>query len=426
MNYTLYEQAEMSYQALNLSPADALMDSIEALNKQHGATLIEVGRHGLRTTQFVGVLHTPQGTLNILPKIDDGRDGEQGALQNLVTMLCYAYDVRLIHPQESTLLTGRGGWLEILTGLFCRLLLRELQHGMERLYIETEAQSTALKGRWLIERQLARTPHLHHAFEVRYDDFSPDTRLNQVFLSVTNRLLGVSRLLENRRLLTEIQNCLSAVSVPLHIIPAELNTIPFTRLNERFKPAFQLARLFIESMTQILQRGAAPLWAFVFDMNKLFESFTANFLARHWREIAGHAYRNITLQAQMAGESLVFLAQTAAGDSLFKLVPDLILRDKLHQPRLIIDTKYKRLNARKPSADISQADVYQMLAYATRLNCPHILLLYPSTSAGKVTERLITHQTDIQIEVRTLNLHQPMANTAALIHEFRGIFAPYL
>jgi len=427
MDYTLYEYESLSYHKLNSPVLDPFIDAIEALNRQHDKVLVEVKRHELRATQFVGILHTPYGALNILPKIDSGADSEQLALQNLVTLLCYAYDIPLIELGASATQTGRGSWLELLTQLFCQLLYRELQHGIERVYVRVEERSPALKGRWLIEQQLTRSPHIRHAFDVRYDEFSPDTPLNRVFLYVTDILAGMSRAPENRCVLSEIQATLGAVSLPSHITPDELSAVTFTRLNERFKPAFHIAQMLIESLTLVLRNGSTPLRAFVFDMNKLFELFVAGFLARHWRQIAGKSHRDFYVQAQMKGQTTLYLAQDSAGKGVFKLIPDLMLRDSSKRPRVIMDTKYKRLTPETRKLDISQADVYQMLAYAGGLGCPHILLLYPSNGGVMVERRFTTVTTPpVQLDVKTINLHQSLADTRALISDFRAIFAPYL
>jgi 5-methylcytosine-specific restriction enzyme subunit McrC len=45
----------------------------------------------------------------------------------------------------------------------------------------------------------------------------------------------------------------------------------------------------------------------------------------------------------------------------------------------VIDTKWKRVSSRieDPKQGVSQADVYQMIAYGRLYECPHLMLLYP-------------------------------------------------
>jgi 5-methylcytosine-specific restriction enzyme subunit McrC len=46
---------------------------------------------------------------------------------------------------------------------------------------------------------------------------------------------------------------------------------------------------------------------------------------------------------------------------------------------MVIDTKWKRISARidDPKQGVSQADVYQMMAYGRLYGCPRLMLLYP-------------------------------------------------
>ena len=62
----------------------------------------------------------------------------------------------------------------------------------------------------------------------------------------------------------------------------------------------------------------------------------------------------------------------------FRTRPDLIVRQG-GRIMLIIDTKWKRMTARidDPKQGVSQADVYQLMAYGKLYDCPNVMLLYP-------------------------------------------------
>ncbi|RDE09579.1 IS21 family transposase [Pelagibacterium lacus] len=62
----------------------------------------------------------------------------------------------------------------------------------------------------------------------------------------------------------------------------------------------------------------------------------------------------------------------------FRTRPDLIVRQG-EKIALIIDTKWKRMTPRidDPKQGVSQADVYQLMAYGRLYNCPNVVLLYP-------------------------------------------------
>ena len=65
------------------------------------------------------------------------------------------------------------------------------------------------------------------------------------------------------------------------IRPSDLDRIQLDRLNRDYEPVLNLCRLLLESSTLNLQTGRVAQFAFVFDMNRLFEEFVAEFLRRH-------------------------------------------------------------------------------------------------------------------------------------------------
>lgn len=427
MSFSLFEYQSIPYKQWGLSVDHPFIGDLENLNRHTGVELVQLKRHELQATHYVGTIHSAHGTLTILPKIDRGLEDAQAATRNLITMLCYAYDLPLLSTGDSSFKTGQGSWLEILTRLFTRQLYQQLRQGLERVYVTVEERSPAMKGRWLLERQLARQPYIQPVFEVRYDEFLSDTPLNRIFRYAVELLRGMSRLTENQQLLAELHRLLGAVSLPVRIMPEDIEHIQFTRLNERFFPPFQLAKLLLGSMSQVLQRGTMPLTAFVFDMNALFERFVARFLVRHWRQIvAVKKTAPLYLQSQMQGETPLYLAQNAQGVPVFKLIPDLLMRDHRHQVQLIIDTKYKRLETSTAKLEVSQQDLYQMLAYAGRLNCANVLLLYPTNRAEQIEQTFTVINSRVNVAVHTLNLHQSLQDSRVLIEDFRRIFTPYL
>jgi 5-methylcytosine-specific restriction enzyme subunit McrC len=50
---------------------------------------------------------------------------------------------------------------------------------------------------------------------------------------------------------------------------------------------------------------------------------------------------------------------------------------------MVIDTKWKRMTPQidDPKQGVSQADVYQLMAYSQLYNCPNVMLLYPHHGA---------------------------------------------
>jgi len=267
----------------------------------------------------------------------------------------------------------------MLTRLFAVELLTQLQQGFHQDYVRREDLLPYVRGRWNIARQFSRQPNLTQGLDVSYDDYLPDTLLNQVFRLAVDRLQRVTRDTQNRQILADLESWLQPVHLPAQLSSVDLDHIEFNRLNERFYPAFQLARLLLEGLTVQLLAGGQRAFAFVFDMDRLFEQFIASFLQTYSRLILPEEWRDlpIELQGSISKRHLV-LPMPLPEKPMFPLKPDILL-GLPGQPNLIIDTKNKALPLKQSYRAVAEGDAYQMLAYATQFHCRSILLLYPHT-----------------------------------------------
>lgn len=434
---TLFERQFIPYQALGLTANDPLLEILDRVNQNCGNELICLDRKGLRATQFVGVIQAGEQTIQILPKIDCDPEANAEAVigsasyeraavsasQNFLHLLTHTHRLKLHNQSLASLSTNRGTWLEMLTRLFTVELLTQLQQGFHQDYIRREDLLPYVRGRWNIARQFSRQPNLTQGLDVAYDDYLPNTFLNQVFRLVVDRLQRISRDTQNRRMLADLESWLQPVHLPMQLNSSSLDHVEFNRLNERFYPAFQLARLLLEGLSVQLLAGGQRAFAFVFDMDRLFEQFIANFLQTYSRQILPAEWLDlpIELQGSISKRHLV-LPMPQPEKPMFPLKPDILLG--LHgQPNLIIDTKNKALPLRYSYRAVAEGDAYQMLAYATQFHCQNILLLYPHTLGAEVfsPKLLMVGHNSIRIFVATLNLHQPLNQIFSLIQEFRNI-----
>lgn len=434
---TIFEHQAIPYQSLGLPTNDPLLDTLERLNQNAGKEIIQLQRNGLRATQYVGVIQAGARIIQILPKIDcdpDGRaeapDGSMAhdlaansAARNFMHLLSLAHRMKVDPQAVASLRTSRGSWLEMLTHLFAIELLKELQQGFHQDYVRREEMLPYIRGRWNIARQFIHQPNLAQGLDVSYDDYSPDTLLNRVFHLAVERLQFVARNPQTRQMLANLKTWLLPVQLPAQVTTEDLDRIEFTRLNERFQPAFRLARLFLEGQTVLLLAGGQRAYAFVFDMNTLFEQFVASLLQTQARRILPEAWAGSQIELQ-GGKPNKYLIQSPnpAEDPLFHLKPDILLK-LIGSPYLIIDTKNKALPLKQPYRAVAEADAYQMLAYAIQFRCSDIILLYPRTYGAAPSDpyTLSIVGASIRFFVATLDLHQPLEHLDTLIREFRGI-----
>lgn len=373
---TFFEHEARTYTDIGMKPDEPAIQQIERLNNLFGTELIAVGRRELRARAYVGVVRCGPVTFQILPKIDYDPAGNAdadaqtpafhaataSAAHNLLHLLSYTHDLEICHQEIAPLLAGESNWFELLTRLFATGLHQQMQRGIEHAYVLLEEDLPVMRGRWQYDRQQSRRPYGGHRFDVAYDDFSPDTPLNRVFRFVVDRLvwLTIDRL--NRNLLEDLKVWLSAVSSPPVITSADLDGVQFSRLNDQFRPAFNLVRMFLEGQAFRLEAGTRQAFALVLDMNRLFEQFVAQFMLRHRARILPQAWMDGRIHVQGRGQGLYLGKEIPAQRPAFKLAPDLLISNGPGAPVLILDTKYKLLDERKRQEGVAPEDAYQMLA----------------------------------------------------------------
>jgi 5-methylcytosine-specific restriction enzyme subunit McrC len=395
------------YDFIPIEVTDRQRRSLDRLKQQVGQPVFVRGfntknQAGLKATKFVGVFQLDDVTIQVLPKIyhAEHRKAEE-ATANLLFLLKYAADLPL--PTDLVALQNqRSDFLEVLIGVFATHLRSQWQQGAFRTYRSVEDVLPVLKGQWRLTAQLRR-PAQPHQFAVTYDEFTADNSLNRILRYVVERLWHLTRDSQNRRILGDLKLWMDEVTLLPSVTLAETLALPITRLNQRFEPLLNLARLFLSQHSVSLTGGDCRTYGFTFDMNRLFEQFVTNLLKRR-RDAWPEVLQDCEIRSQVQGR---YLATRSDGSNVFQLKPDLAFVSN-GDYRLIIDTKYKRLNQADRKLGVSQADMYQMCAYAQRFRCDRILLLYPQTSeiSQPIREFFRVPGTEVEIQVATLNLQR--------------------
>lgn len=380
------------------------------------------GQRVLRAGAYVGTLRLGADTVTILPKIDYGPDAAQSATRNLLTMLEQAGYLPAHYQDVTPLLRGRGDWFELLTRIFATELLAQWTRGPHRRYQLREEELSTIRGRWELNQQL-RQPARAHRFPVVHDEFTDDNRLSQVLRYVVEQLWLRAGDGGNRRILGELRGVMESVSLParLTVDHAPLDTID--RLSERYRPLLNLATLFLSNGSLELTRGDLHSFAFVFNMNQLFEAFLVAFIRRRRAEILPSGLQDCTLESQTKGYAR-HLALRQGGQASFVLKPDLALRRGAAFP-LLLDAKYKRLSTHERQLGVSPGDFYQMFAYAHRYDTPRVVVIYPQVQEShRARFTLLDHTANIT--VATIDLHLDLRwpeGQRALARELNEILA---
>ena len=411
---------------------DALNDrEIRLLSKLSRTGGIEIlkpfirqGKTYFQARQYVGILRLGQCTIQILPKFhrsSDRQQSEQEATRNLLLMLDYAGHLGIREVNLASLNSAQD-WFEVLIYLFALNLKRQWLKGAARTYEPIDAVLPVLKGKWRLSAQMHR-PEQKHLFAVTYDEFTEDNPLNQVFRYVVEKLWQLTRNSPNRQMLSELRYWMDGVALLPVVTPQMAQGIALTRLNQQYEPLLNLARLFLEGLGLELSASDQTAFAFVFDMNQLFEGFLTGFMERHRRDVLPESLQGCQLLPQ--GRNAAFYLARLHGKRVFKLKPDLVFRQGTHHP-LLMDFKYKRLDPGDRKLGIAEADFYQMYAYLNRFSAPQVTLMYPQTAemADPVRSRFGLEGRQGEIRAVTVDLLRDLTAKGAkqeLMAELRQI-----
>ena len=259
-----------------------------------------------------------------------------------------------------------------------------LLHGYR---VEEEALLT-VRGRIRVEDQVRRRLGAAVPVEVRYDEFTDDVTANRLVKAAADRL-GRMRLRSRRSRgdLRWIGARLENVSL-VEYSPAAVPEVAFDRLNEHYREAVALARLVLRHWSFETGRGKLRAAGFLMDMNKVFQDF----VTRSLREVLGVSAR--VLRAEEGG---VHFDEARR----IRLKPDLFWWDRSGDCAFVGDAKYKRADDGVPNADL-----YQLLAYATALDLPGGLLVYAQGEAEPAVHTV--RHAGKRLEVHALDLSAPM------------------
>lgn len=350
----------------------------------------------LKSNKYVGVIHYKGETINLLPKIfyDNQKDYKEEDLKRINTNLFWwlSYCRKLRFPNYKTGLSGeKNDLFEILIYLFSKYTKELLNNAMYQRYVEIHKEEQFVKGRIDFDRysndNLSRGNF--HKISCVYDSFEMDNQFNRCIKHVSTLLFSATKDRQSKNNLREILFILDEVSDETMSASACRN-IKFNPMFQEFETIRDYCVLFLENCVSYNYKDALQLFAFLIPMEYIFEDFIFGFIDKELSDV------NVKAQS-----GAVHLDRSRN----FKLKPDLILEVNGH--RIVADTKYKVLDLTgdDPKNGISQNDLYQMVAYAVRLKCTHIILLYPDHILASGFRSLPTIEITDEFSGETISVH---------------------
>ena len=362
---------------LSVDQRDAL--AREALNLSIAPVPGTTSKYTLTPGSVVGAVETGGLSVRIAPKI---------GIRQLLSLACYA--IGRFNLQERDFdFPEHAALPDALALAFGAAARRAFSRGLLHGYRNEEDALHAVRGRIRFDDQIRRRFGIPLPVEVRYDEFTDDILLNRLVKAAAHRLgrLGL-RSREARSGVAWVAESLSDVSL-VTFSRGAVPDVRFDRLNEHYRNVATLARLILRHGAFEANRGKVRASGFLMDMNQVFEEFVTvavrEALGVSERVFGKHGIGSLDMEGRVG------------------LRPDMAWRDG-SRCTFVGDVKYKRANAGVPNADL-----YQLLAYATALDLPGGLLIY-AQGEREPAAHTVRHSGK-RLEVATLDLSGALEET---------------
>lgn len=339
----------------------------------------------VRTLSWIGVIRFTRFEIRIHPKLA-GSDAVVARLIDYVGGL----DALSVLEGEPELRLEGSDLLDMVALLFTIAVRKVVRRGLLTDYRGFEEDLPVVRGRLLGDRQLLRRFGRIERIECRYDERTADIVENRVLAAALNLLSRRVRSPAVARQVRQLQAILGSAcgAADRHEIARTRDELIYHRLNAYYEPAHSLAWLVFDGfgIEELLAPGSDRCFAFLIDMNRIFELFCERWIARLLR---GSDWR---VKPQSPCRSILW---NATNDKSWGAVrPDLLIAHRSGVgASLPVDAKYKLYDQHK----LDPADLYQLFLYAyafapaegTERRMPAGLILFPaSDSAGGERYRL--------------------------------------
>lgn len=337
---------------------------------------------------YVGFIARGKTRLQILPKVyaEAGSidiEGEKSSsIKLLLQLLSYSGYLGYKNiPDPQSIDTCDNDLFEIFISIFATRFVDIYKRNVPRSYESYEENRQFIKGKILFHETILRNSFRKDKHYVRYDEFTENTLLNQLFKTVILHLLSQTTRSENKKNLNLALGFLEDVE-PVRIYSGIFDKIVFNRMTEVYRPVFTIAKLLYYNKQPGFSEGDECTFTFLVPLNKLFEYYAYKLLDNY------SFGTDITIRYQGPERYLAKQGNV----NRFPLYPDIAIFNKERLlPISIVDAKFKNPFDSLGKIDLTSTDIYQVVTYAVCYQCQNVYLLYPHFKGQSVREPILAH-----------------------------------
>ncbi len=392
--------------------AEIFYKELEDFAKNNESLLGFKSKNALKAKNYVGIIQTKSGVLEILPKctnLDSYKEKKDKSLKVSKSKLNHAYTISngnklytnfsyfqeykivknikvkkwysikeinfnpknlLINmlktlknspfkkSQISSLQIAKMPLLEVFITMFLDEFDSVYKKGLMRSYVSSEENRTFLKGKLLFNEHIKSNLIHKERFFTSSDEFVLDIAPNRLIKSTLNFLKSKTSL--NKFKIIKAMQMLDEVEFSKNY--EKDFSFKISRHFDYYENILSWCKVFLQNQSFAPYKGKNEAFALLFPMEKLFENYVAYMFKL--------ANPSENIKTQSSGKYLI----SKNDEKCFMLKPDLYIENKM-----ILDTKWKIPddNEDEKKHGISQSDLYQMFAYANKYEIKEIYLIYP-------------------------------------------------
>lgn len=395
---------EGSNRSISIKEADELNRYIES-QKLDNRNIIW-SRDDVVFINYVGFIKLSTVSIEILPKVNINSGDHEGSRKSLLNMLSKSGIINFNYSNLGMLSVYKMDLNEILALIFTKTLQSQLIRGPYLEYINVGENSKALKGSLLVKEHIKNISRCSSDVFCKFEEFSIDNTLNQIFNTCIRKTIKNVKNSETLKTLSHINVIFSEVSY-IDINNKKLLDYKFSRLNSRFEPSLLLAKMILNGYSSIGNKGDDKSFAILFEMNDVYERYITNLLRLNLDKYEVHSqHSNYKLLKNEKNDRDIFLLQ-----------PDIVIEVE-GKEKVIIDTKWKKIDGSLNRHGVKREDFYQMYAYLTRYeDVKSAILLYPSSSDSSseyLESWYLEHNKNKKIRVYEVSLYDEVKTLETL------------
>ncbi len=330
---------------------------------------------------YVGLIQmTNNYQVQVLPKIEFAKGEVDQTKQIFMRMLHSMKDFPGKVFSNADLKMDRMNLYEVFINMYLQEVRQLVKRGIKSAYVSVENNLTVYKGKLIVSDHIKNNLAHKERFYMGYDEYQVNRAENRLVKSTLLKLQKLTNSAENSKAIRQLLTSFELVESSTNY-DKDFSKVVIDRNTKDYDLLIKWSKVFLKDKSFSTFSGTENARALMFPMEKVFEAY----VAQNMKKIFGRAGWNVSVQ-----DKGHYLFNTLNGEKYrkFALRPDLVVtKDKRV---VVLDTKWKSLvNDKHVNYGISQADMYQMYAYAKKYNTSEIWLLYPLNETMRGQEPII-------------------------------------